>query len=70
MDISRSEPTAHRLTVSVAEAAAILGIGKSAAYEAVHSGDIPSIRVGRRWLVPRAALDQMLAVTPQKAEAV
>ena len=46
--------------VSVIEAARILGIGKNLAYDAVARGEIPSIRVGGRILVPVAALDQML----------
>ena len=50
-----------RRTVSVDQAAKILGIGRSAAYEGVKTGDIPAIRVGGRWLVPLAALDKMLA---------
>ena len=51
---------ATRSTYQVEEAARILGIGRSAAYEAVRRGDIPSIRIGRRVLVPRAALDRLL----------
>ena len=46
--------------VSVVEAGRILGIGKNLAYEAVARGEIPSIRVGGRILVPLAALDKML----------
>lgn len=51
-----------RQTVTVAEAAAALGIGKNQAYAAAHRGEIPAIRIGRRLLVPRAALEQMLAL--------
>ena len=51
-----------RKAVSVVEAARILGIGKNLAYDAVARGEIPSIRVGGRILVPVAALDQMLVV--------
>ncbi|RMF09398.1 MAG: DNA-binding protein [Alphaproteobacteria bacterium] len=49
-----------RQTVSVEEAARILGLGRSSAYEAVRRGDIPSLRIGRRILVPRAALERLL----------
>ncbi len=45
---------------SVEEAAKILGIGRSAAYQAVRTGEIPSIRIGRRLLVPVQALEQLL----------
>lgn len=51
----------ERQTLTVEEAARALGIGRGSAYEAVRRGDIPSIRVGRRLVVPRAALDRLLA---------
>ncbi len=41
------------LTYSVDEVAALLGIARNNAYERVRSGDIPSIRIGRRYLIPR-----------------
>jgi excisionase family DNA binding protein len=50
----------ERLTYSVPEAAQVLGISRMGAYVAVRAGDIPSIRIGRRLLVPRAALARLL----------
>ena len=50
-----------RLTLTVEEAAATLGISRAFAYEAVRRGDIPSIRIGRRVLVPHAALNRLLS---------
>lgn len=52
--------TESERTMTVPEAAAILGIGRNAAYEAAKTGQIPTIRIGKRILVPRAALDRML----------
>lgn len=49
------------LTMTVEEAAEVLGISRSLAYEGVHSGEIPSITVGRRILIPRAALEEWLS---------
>jgi excisionase family DNA binding protein len=49
-----------RLTVTVEEAARILGIGRALAYEAVRTGQIKSVRIGRRILVPLAPLKKML----------
>ena len=46
---------------SVAEAAELLGVSRSIAYTAIQRGDLPSLRIGRRILVPRDALEQMLA---------
>lgn len=48
-------------TMTVSEAAALLGISRSSAYECVRLGSIPSIRLGRRIVVPRHALQQLLA---------
>ena len=49
-----------KLTLTVPEAAALLCIGKSLAYDAIRRGEIPSIRVGHRFLVPVAALRLMM----------
>jgi excisionase family DNA binding protein len=53
-------PPQSRLTLTVEEVAATLGISRAFAYEAVRRGEIPSIRIGRRVLVPRAALKRLL----------
>ena len=47
-------------TLSVEEAGRILGIGRSAAYRAVRSGEVPSLWFGRRCRVPTAALAELL----------
>ena len=49
-----------RATISVEEAAAILGIGRSAAYEAARRGQLPTRRLGRRLLVPVPAFMRWL----------
>lgn len=50
-----------RLTMTVLEAAGVLGLSKGAAYEAAKTGAIPTLRIGRRILVPRAALERLLS---------
>jgi excisionase family DNA binding protein len=50
----------NRLTLSVEEAAEALGISRALAYESVRRGEIPNIKIGRRILVPRVALDRLL----------
>jgi excisionase family DNA binding protein len=50
----------RRLTISVEEAGRLLGISRCLAYELVNRGDIPSVRLGRRIVVPRRALDRLL----------
>jgi excisionase family DNA binding protein len=52
-----------KLTVSVPEMARLLGISRMHAYGAVRDGTIPSLRIGRRVLISRAALDRWLAKT-------
>ncbi len=42
------------------EAAKVLGIGRAAAYEAARTGQIPTIKIGKRILVPMDALEQLL----------
>ena len=51
----------ERLTVTVEEAAKILGIGRNSTYQAVARGDIPAIRVGRRLLIPRVQIERLLS---------
>ncbi len=54
---------ADRLTLSVEEAAHLLGISRGLAYELARSGQLPVVRLGRRLLVPKVALERMLAKT-------
>jgi excisionase family DNA binding protein len=49
-----------RLTYTLTEAACRLGISRALAYEAAHRGELPVCRIGRRLLVPRAALLRLL----------
>jgi excisionase family DNA binding protein len=46
--------------LTVEEAARVLRIGRTAAYEAARRGEIPTIRVGRSLRVPRQRLEAML----------
>lgn len=52
-------------TISVAKAAALLGISRNAAYQAIAVGELPALRLGRRLLVPTARLAAMLGVDAQ-----
>jgi excisionase family DNA binding protein len=45
---------------TVGEVERILGTRKLSAYHAVARGDIPSVRIGRRILIPRQAVRQLL----------
>lgn len=59
------------LVLTPVEAAKLLRIGRGTAYEQIRCGAIPSIRMGRKILIPRAALLKMLEqakgnVTPMR----
>jgi excisionase family DNA binding protein len=51
----------QRLTITIEEAGRLLGIGRNLAYAAAASGELPTVRLGRRLLVPREALNRLLA---------
>jgi len=50
----------ERLTLTVDEAADVLGISRSLAYELVRRGDIPSLHLGRRIVVPIRGLETLV----------
>jgi len=50
----------ERLTLTVEEGAKLLGISRAFAYESVRRGDIPHIKIGRRLLIPKAKLNELL----------
>jgi excisionase family DNA binding protein len=52
--------TLDRITLTVEEAGTRLGISRTLAYELVRRGEIPSIRLGRRVLVPIRALERLV----------
>lgn len=53
-------PAEPPLVLTVEEAARVLRIGRSSAYEGVRSGQIPAIRIGRTLRVPRHRLEVMI----------
>ena len=58
--MSQSEQVPRAL-ISVNEAARVIGVSRSYAYELVASGHLASIRLGRRVLVPVSAIDDLIA---------
>jgi len=50
------------LTITIQEAAKLLGISRNLAYELAKTGTIPCLKLGsRRILVPKKALEEMLS---------
>jgi excisionase family DNA binding protein len=58
--LSAQQSDSHRQTYSVEDAGEILGLSRGAAYARAKDGSLPTIRMGKRLLVPKAALDKML----------
>jgi excisionase family DNA binding protein len=50
----------ERKTLTITEASKALGVSRNKAYEAARRGEIPTIKIGKRILVPLAALERML----------
>jgi excisionase family DNA binding protein len=48
------------LTMTVEEAAKAIGCSRGLAYQAARSGELPTVRLGRRLFVPRARLLELL----------
>lgn len=59
----------HPLTLTVEEAGRALGVGRSTAYELVRAGDLASIRLRRRIVVPIAHVAEQLGVSVDQVHA-
>jgi len=55
----------NKLCYTVPEAAQMLGFSRNFGYELARTGQIPILRFGKRMLVPKAAFDKMLGVSPE-----
>lgn len=54
------------LTLSVDEAATLLGIGRSLAYDLARRGELPGVlRLGHRLVVSRVKLERALGLRPE-----
>ena len=56
-----------KLTITVPEAARMLGISRGLAYEMARGGTIPVLRFGRRMVVPWVAIERLLQETDTTA---
>lgn len=57
-----------RLTLTVPEAAEVLGCSKAHLYEVIARGELQVVpHMGRRKLIPRAAVERMVALEPETA---
>jgi excisionase family DNA binding protein len=49
-----------RSSFSVEEAGEIVGLSRASAYNAAKSGELPTVRLGKRLIVPRGMLEELL----------
>ncbi|HPC72554.1 MAG TPA: helix-turn-helix domain-containing protein [Treponema sp.] len=57
----------EKLTLTVEETAQLLDLSRSLTYEAVRNGTIPSIKIGRRYLIPKQGIERMLDIQSNNA---
>lgn len=50
----------ERLTLTVEQAGELLGISRALAYEMARTGKLPTLRFGKRIVVPKKAIETML----------
>jgi excisionase family DNA binding protein len=59
-DVEAGTPEANSRVWTVSEAAEQLGVSRAHAYELVARGQLRHVRLGRRIVIPRRAIDQLL----------
>jgi excisionase family DNA binding protein len=59
-----------RLTLTPVEVAALLGCSRGTAYKMCRTGAWPTIRIGRKMVVPRRAVERLIAAAEARADAV
>jgi len=52
--------TTEKMALSPSEVSAQLGLSINNVYTCIHAGKIPHIRLGKRILIPRQALERLL----------
>ena len=60
--------TSTKATVTAVDAAELLGVDRRTVSRGIADGTIPSIRVGRRVLIPRVRLLHLLTGQPEPVE--
>jgi excisionase family DNA binding protein len=59
--------TCAALTYTVDEVAKLLRLNRNGVYGGIANREIPAIRIGRRLLIPKAAIDRMMSGETGKA---
>ena len=56
----RQLPSSSTQFYTVAEVAELTRVSRMTVYRMVHSGDLPAVRVGSSYRVPKSAVDELL----------
>lgn len=59
----------EKMILTVKETAQVLGLSRNSVYQGVLTGQIPCLKVGKRILIPRKALEELLASVGSKPKA-
>jgi len=59
--VEKEQEREQSLTLTIPEVATLLRISRGSCYEAIRRNELPYIKIGRRILVPRHGLLQMLS---------
>ena len=59
---ARRQPIEERLVYTIPEAGRLLGLSRNSAYAAALRGDIPTLEIGRRRLVPKIPFHRLLGI--------
>ena len=60
----------EKLAYNVRETAEVLGISRSHAYDLIKQGVIPVIKLGRRIVVPKVKLEQLISKQESQEESL
>ncbi len=59
-NLKNQKPVNTSRLVSIRETAALLGLGRSTIYRLIESGKLTKLKIGRRTLIERSSIDQLL----------
>lgn len=65
MEIASTAPLAHRIP----DACQRIGVGRSSLYELIKSGDLKTVRIAGRTLIPESELQRLVTDAVARAEA-
>jgi excisionase family DNA binding protein len=66
--LSADQAAPERLGYSVPEAAEVLGVSRALVYQLLRTGELRSLKLGRRRIIPRDALGELLGRPPSPVE--